>query len=77
MSRIVAQIIRWRKWTEACKPPVDRAFLAWMGRAADPWCVVLRAMDDEGFYFAIDGTGETADPSEASHWAEIPKGPHA
>lgn len=75
MSQVTVQIIRWRKWTKSAEPPVERAFLAWFGKAETPWCTVLRALDDEGYYFAAEGGGEVVDTEEVSHWAELPKGP--
>jgi hypothetical protein len=71
------ETIHWRKSTEGSGPPVDRAFLAWMGQAREPWCCILRCADGDGHYFTFEGTAEFADMNEATHWAKLPEGPRS
>lgn len=68
-------LIEWREWSDDCQPPTDRAFLAWLGGAAEPFAIALTAADDEGCVFWLCGSSEAADVADATHWAEMPKGP--
>lgn len=69
------ETIEWQEWTEDNQPPVDGEFLAWMGKAKEPWCCTLHAADGEGHYFILTGSSEFPEVSEATHWAKPPKGP--
>lgn len=71
----MSEIIEWQRWCEDTEPPVDKPFLAWMGKDFEPWCVTLNAADDAGKYFTITGTNEFANADFATHWAPLPGGP--